>query len=94
MPTEFIFITRDGHKLTVKPEFINRCPNFDHHEIYALINDYNLNHYLHSLNGPAIIMNKGGEAYFMDGVNVSKEEALKRIHSNKFKDKFMEVIES
>lgn len=89
------FVSSDGrYKFTVKGDFLKKCPEPVKENVYDLMTKYKLNQYLHNPGGPAILRLADGHSdYWIDGVVVTKEEALKIQHSFDFKNEFMKEIQ-
>ncbi len=82
--------------LTVKPEFLEKCPEPSKHTMMELNRDYSCVTYLHNETGPAVHRNKDGrEEFWLDGqcISSSNPELAERIkHQGKFNTKFDELI--
>lgn len=79
---------------SVKEEFMQKCQNPDTVEIYELMNKYNMNEYIHSETGPAIIVTiQDQKFYYMNGKQLDEEVVKKMEHSKDFMDKFGKMIE-
>lgn len=62
------------YKITVKNEFFNNVKeSIENCNFYYLVRKYNLIHYMHNENGPAIInLNNGYSDYFINGKQIKR----------------------
>lgn len=83
-------------QLTIKSSFVRKYGNPDElGSFYDLMNNYDLKDYLHNAAGPAILyMNSGYEAYFINGKQLTGEDATKMRNDLKFFNKFDEIFKS
>lgn len=88
------FDTVDGRfTMTVKSEFLTRCPNPETLTVYELMTKHKINIYFHNPKGPANIRKKDGYVeYWLDGQVLSKEEGAKIAHNHQFTEKLQDVI--
>jgi hypothetical protein len=72
------FKTKDSSgsncELSVKTDFLNKCPNPEEHTAYELFDQFNVSNYLHNTEGPAFIdLGDNEEKYFINGKFFTKE---------------------
>lgn len=88
------FLHPSGFYLTVKEEFLEKCPEPDKETSEDLIYTYKIKKYLHSLDGPAIegTLTDQKKEYRIDGKEMSENEWNKFVQNHKFDVKMQEVI--
>lgn len=88
------FRTADGrYNLTVKEEFLTRCPEPTKIDTYKLMTEYKLNQFLHNPKGPAILRLKDNcPEYWINGQRVTKEEGERIEHEYEFGKKMSSII--
>jgi hypothetical protein len=88
------FITKDKKfEFTVKSEFYDQVPNPEEFPAYDIMVEKQVHNFLHNPNGPAIVqLETKEEAYFLDGKEVSEEEAKKIKHAGQFNDRLDDLI--
>lgn len=92
-----------SHTVTVKSEFMTKCPDPEKYSIHELHEKFFMYSHLHNPNGPAVVRHDGGpacngpEEYWLDGKCLSKENpelAAKIAHNAKFAEKLETTLES
>lgn len=97
--TKELRFTDDSGKtyvLFLKEEFFNEYKNLDSKSIYKLNSERKLAQYLHSLEGPAVILLDGNmTAYRINGkLFQNRQEWEKEVHKIKFGNKLDNLIEN
>jgi hypothetical protein len=82
--------------LSVKKEFLDRCPNPENHTAYELNSEFYLFTYLNNPSAPAVIRHKDNrEEYWINGRCLNKEDpelAKKMEDTYKFNNKLEAVL--
>jgi hypothetical protein len=83
------FINQNKFQFTVKLTWYEKLVAIDikpeEERCYDLMVKYKMNNYLHNTIGPAIIViNTGAQSYWIDGKQLTEEDAEKIIHMQNF----------
>lgn len=88
------FVTVDNkYTISVKKEFIEKCPEYNKTSIKDLLTEKKIVAYFHNTKGPAVTRHKDGHLeYWINGMVATKEEAEKIQHNADFSDQLSSIV--
>ena len=77
----------------VKKDFQTACPNWEKEPVENIALEYNVEDYIHNIEGPAVINNNTNEVlYYINGKLMEKDEWEKERHKVIFNNKMENIV--